>query len=78
MKYFCIVLVFLAACGIVIKAADEGPKLISSKHEFVMARKVHDFSYFDDHENFIRGYFSITYEEKMIVATTLMNINCMD
>jgi len=43
-----------------------------------MSREVDDFSYYDDHENFIRKYFSVTYEEKRIIATTLMDVNCMD
>jgi hypothetical protein len=78
MRYVYILLIFLTACGSGTNTTDAAPKLISCSHQFVMSREIHDFSYYDDHENFISKYFSVRYEENRIVATTLMNINCMD
>lgn len=54
------------------------PKLISWSNEFALGAEDEDWSYYDDHENFISGYFSVEYLDKRIEATTLIEVNCID
>jgi|GEM_PF-3577775 len=54
------------------------PTLISWSNEFVMKHSENDYLYYDDHKNFINDYFSVNYHEKQIIATTLIEVNCID
>jgi hypothetical protein len=74
MRNYYIALIILISCSC---TSSHGPTLIASSDEFVSAREVDDDAYFDDHENFISKYFSVSYEDEKIVATTLININCV-
>lgn len=78
MKYSYMLSLLLMACGAALHTKDVGPTLISWSHEYVMPRASEDFTYYDDHERYIEKYFSIRYEEKRIVANTLMEVNCTD
>jgi len=84
LRYFGIIMVFLVACGdppAPRRAPDrtvESPRLIRWSSKFVMHRNLEDNAYYDDHENFIRDYFSVKYEDRRIVATTLIEVNCED
>lgn|SRR3989338_4187211 len=84
MKYCSILLLFLSACSSGVSSGqtpdvqENTPRLISWTHAFVMEREEDDFSYYHDHENFIRKYFSVDYQENQMVATTLIEVNCID
>jgi hypothetical protein len=78
MKYVYILLIFLTACGSGTNTEDARPKLISWSNEFVMSREKGNFSSYSDYENYISKYFSVKYEEKRIIATTLVAVHCID
>jgi hypothetical protein len=67
-----------AAGDVHIKNEKEAPSLISWSHKFEMVAEEEDWSYYDDHENFIQEYFSVNYLDKRIDVTTLIEVNCID
>lgn len=84
-KYFGLLLtILLTGCSFTNTAKaqqlheKESPQLISWSSSFVKERNLEDFTYYDDHENFIREYFSVDYSDKQIIATTLIEVNCSD
>lgn len=85
MKYLGIIVLLVVACSHTPKSKTmnesidhESPQLISWSSSFVKERDLEDFTYYDDHENFIREYFSVDYTDKQIIATTLIEVNCSD
>lgn len=85
MKYLGIIVLLVVACGHTPKSKPmnesvdhESPQLISWSSSFVKERDPEDFTYYDDHKNFIREYFSVDYPDKQIIATTLIEVNCSD
>lgn len=85
MKYLGLLMLLVVACGHIKKSKTmnesvdhESPQLISWSSSFVKDRKPDDFAYYDDHENFIKDYFSVEYTDKKIIATTLIEVNCSD
>lgn len=82
MKHLFLISVILISCSSGNEASidkhSELPKLTSWEREFVMNRDQNDRAYFNDHENFISEYFSVAYLENEIVATTLMEMDCVD
>lgn len=58
--------------------SEKTPSLLGWSNEFVESPGEEDWSYYDDHENFISKYFSVDYQENRIVATTLLEVNCVD
>ncbi len=57
---------------------SSSPQLIKWDHTFLARHEQEDWAYYEDHENFIKPYFSVQYGENEIVAKTLMEVNCID
>jgi len=60
------------------KSEKETPSLVSWSNEFLIVHEDEDWAYYEDHENFISEYFSVDYQENLIIATTLIEVNCID
>lgn len=60
------------------KDQEKAPSLMRWSHESVEVDESDDNAYMNDHDNFIRPYFSVNYFDQGIAATTLMRVNCID
>ncbi|MDG1332335.1 MAG: hypothetical protein P8P74_08385 [Crocinitomicaceae bacterium] len=84
MKFAYLTILLLGGCGSgqrnvqVDSSQDEIPSLIAYSHEFKMPAEDEDWSYYDDHENFISDYFTVKYHDQRIDVTTLIEVNCND
>ena len=72
MKYMFILLVLLGAC------ASPQPMLVSWKHELVKRLDMHNDSYYDNPEAYIKDYQSVRYADNQIFVTTLIDKHCGD
>ncbi|UKN00293.1 hypothetical protein K6119_11160 [Paracrocinitomix mangrovi] len=52
--------------------------LVRWSKEYVMEGLENEELYFDDHQNFIKDYFSIEEKEDTLFVTTLMHEHCVD
>ena len=72
MKYIFILWVLLAAC------TRPQPVLVAWEHELVKRLDVHDFSYHDNPEAYIKDYHAVRYADNQIFVTTLIDQHCGD